>query len=377
METGLLKSWPAGGPEMIWSYEGLGAGFSSAAIDKGTIFITGEIDKVETLFSFDLDGNLLWKTSYGPIWKGSYSSARTTPTVDGSYIYVKSGMGNLVCFDRTNGDIRWSKQTIELFDAEFHRWGIAESPLIVDDLLISTPGGKKASMVAFDKISGDLVWRTEELSEQASYCSPILIERGGKKIIATLLAYSFVGVNAENGDVLWRDDLGRYNDDPKDINPVSPFYKDGYIFTTSGYDDGSVMYELSEDGTSVKAKWTEKTLDVHHGGFVVLDGYIYGSNWLNNSRGNWVCLDWSTGRTMYEEKWITKGSIIAADGMLYCYDERKGNMALVKATPEKFDFISSFEVPLGSGQHWSHPAISDGRLYIRHGEALMVYNIKK
>jgi len=137
------------------------------------------------------------------------------------------------------------------------------------------------------------------------------------------------------------------------------------------------MYELSEDGNQVQTKWTQPTLDVHHGGFVVVDGYIYGSNWLNNKKGNWVCLDWKTGKVMYENKWKNKGSVIAAEGMLYCYEEHKGNLALVRATPEKFDVVSSFQIKMGSKQHWAHPAISDGRLYVRHGEALMVYDIKQ
>jgi outer membrane protein assembly factor BamB len=136
------------------------------------------------------------------------------------------------------------------------------------------------------------------------------------------------------------------------------------------------MYELSKDGANIKRVWNDSTLDVHHGGVVLIDGFIYGSNWENNRNGNWVCLDWKTGKVMYETKWINKGSIIAAEGMLYCYEEKEGNLALLKASPKGFDIISSFKIEKGSGQHWAHPVISDGRLYLRHGEALMVYDIK-
>jgi outer membrane protein assembly factor BamB len=375
-EKDLLKSWPENGPSLVWTKEDLGKGFSSVTIAKGRLFITGIVDEQEMLTSLDLEGNIQWQTKYGPLWEDSFSEARTSPTIDGDQIYVISGMGKVVCFETVSGKIKWSADTVEEFDGEYHRWGIAESPLIVDDKVICTPGGDEASVVAFDKITGKLIWQTKSLSEQANYCSPILIERGGKKIIATQLAESFVGINAEDGSVIWQDKYEDYQDDPKDINIVSPVYHDGHIYVTSGYDDGSAMFELSADGTKITRKWVDQTLDVHHGGIVRIGDYIYGANWEDNKNGNWICLDWNTGKVMYEEKWNTKGSIISADGMLYCYEEKKGNLALVKANPEKFEKVSSVKIPLGKGPHWGHPSISDGRLYVRHGDALMVYDIK-
>ncbi len=375
VETGLAKTWPDNGPELLWSVENLGAGFSSASISKEQIFVTGVVDNHETLTALDLDGKILWKTTYGEKWKASYPEARTTPTVEENRVYVVSGMGKVLCIDTESGQIMWSVQVIDQFDGEYHRWGVAESPLIVDDKLICTPGGPEASVVAFDKISGKVIWQTRELSELGNYCSPILINRGGKKIIATQLADSFVGINAENGKLLWRDEYEEYQDDPKDINVNSPLYHDGHIYVTSGYDNPSAMFELSPDGTKIKRKWISEVLDVHLGGVVLVDGYIYASNWENNRSGNWVCLDWKTGKVMWEEKWGNKGPIITAEGMLYCYEEKKGGFALVRANPEKFEVVSSFKIPLGKGMHWAHPAISDGRLYVRHGEALMVYDI--
>ncbi|MHC5076801.1 MAG: PQQ-binding-like beta-propeller repeat protein, partial [Planctomycetota bacterium] len=125
-----------------------------------------------------------------------------------------------------------------------------------------------------------------------------------------------------------------------------------------------------------KRKWVNEVLDNHHGGVVLVDGYIYGSNWRGNPRGNWVCVEWETGKVMYETTWIGKGSIIFADGMLYCYEEKKGTVALVEPSPEGFNIISSFQVTLGDEEHWGHPVVCDGRLYIRHGDVLMAYNIK-
>ena len=375
-EKNLLKSWPANGPELLWSKKELGRGFSSVSIAKGRLYITGTVDHQEMLTVLDLDGNIKWQTKYGPNWKGSNPEARTTPTVDGNLVYVMSGMGKIVCIDVSSGKIKWSVDAVTEFDGEYHSWGIAESPLVVDDKVICTPGGENASVVAFDKISGKLIWQSKSLSEIANYCSPILIKKGNKKIIATQLAESFVGIDASNGSVLWRDEYEDYQDDPKDINIISPLYDNGFVFITSGYDNASAMFELSDDGTKIKRKWINDVLDVHIGGVVKVNNYIFGSNWQNNTNGNWVCVDWNTGKVMYEEKWITKGSIITAEGMLYCYEEKNGNLALVKATPDKFEIISSFKIPFGSGPHWAHPSISDGKLYVRHGDVLMVYDIK-
>jgi outer membrane protein assembly factor BamB len=375
-ENSLLKTWPKDGPKLLWSKEGLGKGFSSVSISNGSLYMTGVVDDKEVLTALDLDGNTKWQTIYGPDWEDSYSEARSTPTVDGDQLFVISGRGKLVCFDLSTNKIKWSVDTVEEFNGDYHSWGIAESPLIVDEKVICSPGGENASIVAFDKNSGKLIWQTSSLSEQANYCSPILIERGGKQIIATQLAESFVGINAADGSVLWQDKYESYQDDPTDININTPLYHDGFVYITSGYDDGGAMFELSADGTQITRKWVDQTLDVHVGGIVLVDGYIYGANWENNRNGNWVCLDWQTGKVMYEEKWHNKGSIITADGMLYCYEEKKGNFGLVKANPEKFDVVSSFKIPLGKGPYWAHPSISDGRLYVRHGGALMVYDIR-
>jgi outer membrane protein assembly factor BamB len=375
-EKNLLKSWPTDGPELLWSKEDLGKGFSSVSIAKGRLYITGIIDDQEMLTALDLNGNIQWQTIYGPIWEDTYPEARSTPTVDGDQIFVISGMGNAVCIDVSSGKIKWSVDLIDDFDSEIHRYGIAESPLVIDNKIICSPGGKDASVVALDKNNGGLIWQSKTLSEMANYCSPVLITRGNKKIIATQLAESFVGLDAANGSLLWRDKYEDYQDDPKDLNINSPLYHDGSVFVTSGYDNPSAMYKLSDDGTSINRKWVSQTLDVHIGGIVRVDNYIYGANWEDNKNGNWVCLDWNTGKVMYEKKWYTKGSIITADGMLYCYEEKNGNFALVKATPQNFDIVSSFKIPQGRGPHWGHPSISDGRLYVRHGDALMVYDIK-
>ena len=377
-EAGLLKEWPEGGPELLLSVTDIGKGFSSPSISNGVLYITGTVENTEILSAFDLEGNLKWKEEYGKPYSKSYPDARTTPTVDGDSVYVISGTGDVVCFDAASGDVKWSVQAFDKFGGKQGSWGTAESPLVVDSKVIYTPCGEKTTVVALDKNTGQTVWTSKSLSDQSGYVSPKLVERGGKKLIVTVTGNYIIGINAENGDILWQI---KYTEIPppksgNDINIVTPLYHDGRIFVTSGYDHTGVMLELSEDAASASVAWWNQDLDTHHGGVVLIDGYIYGSNWINNKNGNWVCLDWNTGKTMYEKKWNNKGSIILAGGLLYCYEEEKGNLALVKASPEDFTIVSSFKITQGKGPYWAHPVISDGVLYIRHGDVLMAYDIR-
>jgi outer membrane protein assembly factor BamB len=236
-------------------------------------------------------------------------------------------------------------------------------------------------MVALDTATGKTIWQTRSFKQPSAFVSPIVCDYEGKKIIVGILTEHILGVDAENGEVLW--DV-KYHDiemptfhewAPKN-NCVTPLYEDGHLFVTSGYDHVGVMFKLINGGNDVEQVWINKDLDNHHGQVVKVGNYIYGSNWIDNPKGNWCCVDWTTGKTMYETTWENKGSVSVADGLMYCYEERKGNLALVRPTPEKFDIISSFRITLGSGPHWTQPVIKNGVLYIRHGEALMAYKVK-
>lgn len=374
-ETGLLKQWPDGGPKLLWTAEGLGQGYSTVAVAKGTIYTTGmRKDGTGVLFAFDYDGKPKWNIPYGPEWKQrGHFGTRCTPTVDGDRIYVMSGMGTLICFETKDGKKatkKWSVDTVKKFGGKVIGWGIAESVLIDGKNVICTPGGKGASVVALDKMTGKTVWTSKQWSEASAYCSPILIKRGKQRLIVTMTANHIVGLEAGTGKVVWKQPHEtRYH-----INPISPVYQDGFIYATSGYGTGGQMLELSPDGKSVQQKWTEKKLDCHHGGVVLVDGYVYGTS-DRGSKGNWICLELKSGKVMYEKKAIGKGSVAYADGMLYGYGEN-GIVGLIKASPKAAEVVSSFKVTAGTGNHWAHPVICGGRLYIRHGDALMAYQIK-
>lgn len=375
-ETGLLKSWPTGGPKLLWSVNTIGPGNSSAAVANNKLYITGMFDKQEYLMAFDLTGKMLWKQKYGEPWLQSFPDPRCTPTVDGDRVYVISGVGQLVCFDATSGVQKWAVHVVERFKGEYDRWGISECLLVDDKNVYCTPGGPDATVVALNKLNGNTVWASKGLSDKSSYCNPIFIEHGGKKIISTMLEKSFVGIDSKTGKLLWKENLKDFWPKNGSINPTSPVYHDGCIFISEGYNSGSAMFELSADGTRVTRKWVDDVLDIHHGGAVYMNGYVYGANWRNNSTGNWVCLDWKTGKVIYEETWHCKGSIIAADGMLYLYDEKDGYVGLVRPDPNKFDLVSSFAITQGSGPFWAHISIANGIMYIRHGESLQAFQIK-
>ncbi len=236
-------------------------------------------------------------------------------------------------------------------------------------------------MVALDKNTGETVWQSESLFDQTAYVSPLLIKHSNKNIVVNITANYLFGADVENGKILWKTkytdiDPPLWHPEAPAINANTPLFKDGYIYVTSGYNHVGAMFKLSSDASNITHVWTDTTLDVHIGGVVLIDGYIYGANWENNRMGNWCCVDWKTGNLMYEKEWICKGSIISAEKMLYCYEEKKGNVALVKATPENFEIVSTFKIDKGSGPHWAHPVIHNGILYIRHGNVLMAFDIR-
>ena len=204
-----------------------------------------------------------------------------------------------------------------------------------------------------------------------------MLDTGSYKLIISVTASYVIGVDSDNGEIKWQYDYGKIDtpDMGGDINPVTPLVRGRDIFVTSGYNHTGLMLEMADDFRSVAVKWKSDHLDVHHGGVVELEGYIYGSNYTTIRTGRWVCLDWESGKLMYDQAWNNKGQIITSDGMLICYEERRGNLALVKANPHKFEILSEFRIEHGSGPHWSHPSIYGGKLYLRHGKSLLVYKI--
>jgi outer membrane protein assembly factor BamB len=367
-ETGLLKQWPESGPEIIWHYDALGEGFSSPVFANGLIYVSGGIENEGYIFVLDQNGKLQWKKSYGKEFFESYPGVRSSPTVVGDLLYIYSGYGVLSCMDAKNGSLKWKKDVFNDFDGKNIQWGVTETVVVDGDVVFVTPGGKKNNVVALNRFNGDLIWTSEGLGELSAYCTPLLIELPAGKLLVTHTANHLLGINASNGKLLWSyPHTNRWS-----VHANTPIYENDGLFCFSGYGQGGEKLSVSNNGNSIKEEWKSEKLDNRIGGMVLVDGYLYGSG--DNSR-EWRCVDWKTGVEKYASGELTKGTVIYADGMLYCYSER-GELALVKATPEKFDIVSKTRVELGSAQHWAHPVINNGKLYVRHGNALIAYKIK-
>ncbi|HLO59814.1 MAG TPA: PQQ-binding-like beta-propeller repeat protein [Bacteroidales bacterium] len=380
-ETGLLKTWPAEGPKLLWTNTELKTGYSSVSFGNGLIYITGTDGQNDILYALDMTGKMKWQAVMGRAWNESYPESRATPTVQGKMVYTCSGYGDLACIDGTTGKVLWSYKGSELNRGTYGRWGIAESLVIDGDKLYYSPGGPETATIALNKGTGAIIWKSKSLGDKPGYVSPILVQYAGYKMLVNVTLGNIYAVNTANGDILWKVPHQQSSDPNMRkfelIKCTTPLYNDGMVYVTGGYDTGGMMVKIADDGKSASVVWTDATLDDHHGGVVLINGYIYGSNWVNNGNGNWCCIDWNTGKTMWEQKWNNKGSLIAAEGMLYIYDEKGGNVGLVKAAPEKFNLVSSFKVTQGNvGPFWAHPVIHNGILYLRHNNALMAYDIK-
>ena len=367
-ETGLMKSWGTNAPQLLWYFDELGEGHSSVAIDKDKIYITGMTKDIGYLYVLDLNGKLLNKKEYGKEWDKSYNGTRATVTINDDKLYIYSGTGNLICMEQNSLKILWKKNIETDLGGKNIQWGVNESPLIVNEKIIITPGGKEKNVVALNKNDGSLIWASSGEGELSAYCSPLYIGDQQVPQVVTMTTNHILGIDIKTGKKLWSyENKNRWS-----VHANTPIYSDGMILCTSGYGKGSTMLRFINGGRSVEEVWKLPDIDSRIGAMVKLGNYVYGSG---DNNKYWFCVDWKTGKIKYKDNSLTPGVTIAADEMLYCYSE-KGDMALVKATPEKFDITSKFKITMGTDQHWAHPVIYKGVLYVRHGNTLMAYSMK-
>jgi len=374
-ETGLLKKWPAEGPKLLWTVEKLGFGYSGVTLAHGLIYTAGNIDERTAITALDLDGKVRWRFTGSPGFEGHMRGTRATPTIDGDRLYHKTPVGDVFCLNAKTGKKIWGLNILEEYGSKNIQWALAESLLVDGDRVICSPGGPETAIVALDKMTGKTVWKSESADgDLASYSSPILVEHGGLRIILNMTAKALIGVNADTGRLLFRFPHKTMHD----ANVASPIFHDGHVFISSGYGTtGSVMVKLTVDGDNVTAEkvWGSRELDNHHGGVILVDGYLYGAAHKFN-QAKWICLDWKTGEMKYAEKGVGKGSATYAGGMLYTLSSRH-IMGLVKATPDAYELSGEFEIPdIGKTTSRAHPVVCGGRLYIRYNEYLFAYDVK-
>ena len=373
-ETGLLQSWPEGGPKLLWKVSGIGRGYSSPIIVAGGVYITGDEDKELVINAFTLDGQPLWKTPNGEPWKKSYPGARSSCCFDDGKLYHLNAHGRLACLDAATGAEAWAANVLERYDAKNILWGISESVLVAGDRVFATPAGAKGLMVALDKRTGAPLWATPALDgERASYSSPILIQAGKRKLLVNSCTKYVFAVDAETGGLVWKLPQA----DPKNIVNTTPVLSGRSLLFTDSSPDYGVVFGVKLDGDTASQVWSRE-LKITHGGTVSVDGRLYGSS----SRGDvigWFTVDVETGKPTQVKPAgdLSDGSMIVADGRFYCLTVQ-GMMTLQELTADGFRTAGSFRLAPEKGQDaWAHPVVCQGRLFLRYHDVLYCYDVRR
>lgn len=372
-EKGLLQSWPPSGPKLLWKIEGLGKGWSSPIVVNQRLYITGDVGDDLVIFTFDCDGNLIWKTKNGRFWKKPYPGARACCAYSEGKLYHLNAHGRLVCLDATSSKEIWITNILERFEAKNITWALSECLLIDGQRVIVTPGGKKVLMAALDKQNGRTIWTTKPLgNDKTSHCSPILFRYAGHRLIANCSSAHGFGIDADTGELLWTVPLKN----PYGTNVSTPVYDSGKIFYMTPYAEHGRLYQLRADQKGITAEhvWTSM-LDSVTGGAVLVDGTLFAARYRQDKW--WFGVDWQTGKTKYELKDLTTGAAIYADRRLYCLDER-GTVALLKLGTNSLEIEGRFRLVTNRVRDaWAHPVIQDGKLFLRYHDSLWCYDIKE
>jgi outer membrane protein assembly factor BamB len=387
-ETGLLKSWPDGGPTLLWKLKGLGNGLSSVSIANGRLYTIGDRrtedgEEMQCVQAYNLrTQKLLWATPIGPPHARGQKGPRCTPTVSGRLVYALGTEGDLACLDAAKGKIRWKKNIVEEFGGKLMSgWKYSESPLVDGNKVICTPGGDDAMMVALNKMNGETIWKCkapklgEKGGDGAAYSSAVIAEIGGVRQYVQLVGRGVIGVDSRNGRFLWG-----YNNVANNVaNIPTPVVRGPYVFATTAYSTGAVLLKVVRNGRRFEARevyFTDpKDFQNHHGGVVLVGDHIYAGHGPN--KGDPACVEFGTGKVIWKQKSPSGGSaaVLYADGnLIFRYD--RGEVVLVEATPEEFRIKGRFKAQRGTGPAWAHPVIHNGRLYLRHSDVLACYDLR-
>lgn len=389
-ESGLLASWPEGGPPLAWRASGLGAGYSSLAVADGRIYTMGDLAEGQHVIALaQADGKRLWATKVGPIWEDQYLGARATPTVDGELLYALSTEGDLVCLESATGTLRWRRSLTADFGAVLMKamgkydWKFTESPLVDGGRVIVTPGARDAAVVALDKRTGKELWRTampalgDAGADGAGYASAVVSTAGGVRQYVQLLGRGVISVEAESGRFLWG-----YNRIANDVaNIPTPLIDGDLVFVSTGYGAGAALLELSkkEDGSfDVRERYflSGDTMQNHHGGMILHQGHVYTGT--GHNKGFPLAVELASGEVAWgPQRNEGRGSaaVAFADGHLY-FRYQNGEMILIEASPEGYREKGSFTIPDVDQFSWAHPVIADGRLLLREQDHLFSYDVR-
>ena len=363
-ETGLLTSWPAGGPRVVWKTTGLGEGYSSFSVVKGRLYTQGQRGDQEYVYAFDIKtGTKLWEVPTGrPYREQRGNGPRGTPTIDGDRLYAMAADGKLVCLEAVTGEVLWSQNVVQKYGASVIHWGMSESPLVDGNRLIVMPGGPGASVVSLNKLNGELQWKTG--SDSAGYSSAIVADVEGVRQILALSGQSAIGILEQNGELLWR--YTKVSNGTANI--ATPIYYDGHVFVSSNYGTGCALLKLGP--RTMSEVYFNRDMMNHYSTSVLVDGTLYG--YSNNIL---TAMDFKTGKVLWRNRSVGKGSAIYADKHLYVLGE-DGVLGLVEASPSAYKEVSRFEIRKGDYPTWTPLVISDAKMYLRDQDNLTCFDIK-
>jgi len=377
-EKGLLQQWPAEGPKVVWQLKDIGNGFSTPAVVGDMLYVqSNEGMDNEFVQAIDVQkGEKLWSQRLGKVGENQglpYPGARGTPTVDGNLLYALGSDGDLACLQAKTGEVVWTKNLRKEFGGQPGQWAYAESPLIDGDVLVCTPGGSEATIVALNKRKGDVVWKSPIAEgDQAAYSSIIIVEVDGLKQYVQFLGGGLVGVDANTGKFLWR-----YAETAQGspANIPTPVAENDLVYSSTGRGGGGlIQLTVADNQVSAKQVYFSKKLPTAIGGAVLLDGYLYGT-----TAQAMLCVDFKSGEVKWEERGIGAGSLCFADGRLYQHGEN-GEVALLEPSPEGYRQKGHLK-PADPPQlpprtfSWAYPVVANGRLYIRNQNCLWCYDI--
>lgn len=382
-ETGLMQEWPEGGPEKLWHVSTGGLGYAGFSVVGERLYTLGQEN--ETQFAICLDvtsGNTIWKVDLGKSFENDWGGGpRSTPTINGDVGYFLSAQGDLACLKIADGAKVWAVNLTD-FGGLVPKWGYAESPLVDQGKVICTPGGTEGMMLALDAASGEKIWQSQpirkpmddgELSppSKAHYSSVLPIESHGQRQYVQLTEPAIIGVSAADGSLLWKSDW------PGLVAVIpSPIFDDGMIFVSSGYAVGSKLIELTGQKEPA-VRWRNKVMKNHHGGVILVDDFYYGYS----DKAGFTCQSQETGERVWRSKKIKKGAVVYADKRFYYIEEKNGRVLLLAADENNPSLKGQFKIDPQSTQRkskgmiWTHPVVSNGRMFLRDQEIIYCYNV--
>lgn len=367
-ETGLLKTWPAGGPPLSWRASGAGEGYSSFAVADGRLFTLGARGNTEYVVAFDVaSGKRLWETANGRRYSNDRGSGpRSTPTVDGDRVYAFGASGDMTVLDAATGRVIWTVNVLRTFGGSNIRWGLSESPLVLADRVLVQAGGRGAGIVALRKADGSEIWRTQ--SDEPGYSSAVLQEVGGVRQAVFFTGQRAVGVDVSDGRLLWSYDRVAN----RTANIATPIVRGNRVFLSSDYGTGAALLELAATGREVSARQVYFTHEMrnHHASSVLVGDHLFGY-----SSAILTAMHFDTGKVAWRHRSVGKGSVVFADDRLYLFSEN-GVVGLAEANPAEYREHGRFELQTGRLPTWSHPVISGGRLFLRDQDTVYAYDVR-